>query len=249
MDEELQGKVALVTGGMRGIGLAIAKALARRGALTVLGDILPEAAGQEAVAVIEGIGGRAEAIHLDVTDSAAVAAAVKDLAGRHGTLDILVANAGVSIDGLLLRTKDDQLDKTLAVNLKGTFYCCREAAKTMVRKRAGRIVMIASVVGEAGNPGQVAYSASKAAIIGMTKTLARELAGRGILVNAIAPGFVETEMTAYIQGDMREAMLKSVPLGRIGAPEDVAEAVAFLVGPGASYITGHVLRVNGGMYM
>jgi 3-oxoacyl-[acyl-carrier protein] reductase len=224
----LDGKVALVTGASRGIGRAIAETLARQGARTVVAYASQQAAADELVASLGSSGAEAEAVQLDVTDSARVDAVVADVVQRHGKLDILVANAGVSIDGLMLRLKDEELDRMLAVNLRGALACTRAALKSMVRARAGRVVFISSVIGEMGNAGQTGYAATKAAMLGAARSLAREVGSRGITVNAVAPGFIETDMTAAIQGDARAAVQKQIPLGRIGSPSDVASAVAWL---------------------
>jgi len=249
---ELKDRVALVTGASRGIGRATAVALARRGAQVFLNYTANEQAAAQALSAVRAAGGgEAQLCRFDVADARAVDAAIKAIAEQAGRLDILVNNAGVAIDGLILRTRDDDWRRTLDVNLSGTFYCCRAASRYLLRaKESGRIINITSVVGEQGNVGQVSYVASKAGMIGLTKTLARELAPRGVTVNAVSPGFVETDMTAaHMQGEYREKLRASVPLGRIGTPEDVAEAVAFLAAPGASYITGQVIRVNGGLLM
>jgi 3-oxoacyl-[acyl-carrier protein] reductase len=245
---KLDGKVALVTGASRGIGRAIAQTLASQGARVVVAYASQESAAVEVVAAVREAGGEAEAVQLDVTDTARVDAVLADVAKRYGRLDILVANAGVAIDGLLMRLKDEDLDRMLSVNLRGAMACARAAIKTMVRARAGRVVFVSSVIGEMGNVGQTAYAATKAALLGVTKSLAREVGSRTITVNAVAPGFIETDMTASIQGDLRSAVEKQIPLGRIGSPKDVAAAVAFLCSDEAAYVTGHVMRVNGGMY-
>jgi 3-oxoacyl-[acyl-carrier protein] reductase len=242
--------VALVTGASRGIGRAIAVALARDGLHVVVNYTANEAAAAETLAQIQAAGGAGTLSRFDVADQAAVEAAIKQIASERGRLDVLVNNAGIAVDGLLLRTKKDDWHKVLEVNLSGAFHCCKAAARYLLKSESGRIVNLSSVVGEQGNAGQVSYAASKAGLIGMTKTLARELASRGITVNCVAPGFIETEMTAaHVQGEYREALLKQIPLGRIGAPEDVAEAVRFLVSEQASYVTGQVVRVNGGLLM
>lgn len=239
---------ALVTGASRGIGRAIALRLARDGFQIVITYVSRPEQAVETVEAICAAGGNAKAFALDVGDCRAVedffGAEIKDRVN----LAALVNNAGITRDGLLLRMKDEAFDRVIDVNLRGTFVCTREAAKIMAKKRFGRIVNIASVVGQMGNPGQVNYSAAKAGIIGMTKACARELAAREVTVNAVAPGFVETDMTAAITGEMLEEYKKAIPLRRLGRPEDVAAAVAFLAGPDAAYITGQVLAVNGGMY-
>jgi 3-oxoacyl-[acyl-carrier protein] reductase len=246
---DLSGKVALVTGGSRGIGRATGEALAAQGAHVVLGYASGEAAAREAVESIVGKGGKAEAVRLDVTETAATEQAIAETAKRLGRLDILVANAGVAIDGLLLRLGDDDFDRTLAVNLKGAVTCARAAVKVMMRARTGRIVFISSVVGETGNAGQTAYAASKAALLGVTKSIAREYASRAITVNAVTPGFIDTDMTAELTDEQRLNIARQAPLGRTGTAPEVAAAVVFLASDEAAYVTGHALRVNGGMYM
>jgi 3-oxoacyl-[acyl-carrier protein] reductase len=246
---DLKGKVAVVTGGSRGIGSASAQALAAQGAHVVVGFASREAAAAEVVAGIRERGGSAEALHLDVARTEPTEAALAAVAKQHGRLDILVANAGVSLDGLLLRLKDEDLEQTLAVNLKGALASARAAIRSMMRARYGRIILMSSVVGEMGNAGQVAYSASKAALLGIAKSLAREYASRGITVNAITPGYVETDMTAALTEAQRGAMLATVPLGRPATAAEIAAAVVYLASEEAGYVTGHALRINGGMYM
>jgi 3-oxoacyl-[acyl-carrier protein] reductase len=250
-DTALSGKVALVTGGSRGIGRAIAVALGRRGAKVIVNYAARADAAAAAAAAVEAAGGQAAIAGFDVADSAAVTDAIKGIARDHGGLDILVNNAGVAINGLVLRFSDEQWQKTLAVNLGGAFHCIRAAASFLLRaKAAGRIINITSVVGEMGNGGQSAYAASKAGLIGLTMSTARELASRGVTCNAIAPGYIETDMTAdHLPEAQRAKLLEQIPLGKIGRPEEVADAAAFLAGPEAAYITGQVLRVNGGMLM
>jgi len=243
-------RVALVTGASRGIGRAIAVALGRDGLFVVLNYTANEAAANEALEAVRAAGGEGALSRFDVAKADEVDAAVKAIATTHGRLDVLVNNAGISIDQLLLRTKEEDWDRTLAVNLTGAFHCARAAARYLLKAEQGRIVNLSSVVGESGSAGQVSYSATKAGLIGITKTLARELGSRAITVNCVAPGFIETDMTAAaVKGEAREALLKQIPLGRIGAPEDVAEVVRFLVSPAASYVTGQVVRVNGGLLM
>jgi len=251
VDQALKGRVALVTGGSRGIGRAICEALARRGATVVVNYAAREDAAAETAAACEAAGGKAALSKFDVADAAAVTDAIKAIGKDHGGLDILVNNAGVAINGLIMRFKDEQWDRTLDVNLAGAFHCVRAASMLLLKaKEAGRIVNITSIVGESGNGGQVAYSASKAGLIGLTKSLAQELASRGVTVNAVSPGFIETDMTAeHLPEAARAKMLERIPLGKIGTAADVADCVSFLCGPESAYITGQVLRVNGGMLM
>jgi 3-oxoacyl-[acyl-carrier protein] reductase len=245
----LDGKIAVVTGGFRGLGRSMAVFLGKAGAHVVVADVLPEDVGHETVRAVSEAGGKAELVRLDVTAPDAVEDALRDINKRHGRLDILVNNAGIARDNLLLRVSEDDIQKTFAVNVSGAIHCARSAVKIMMRARTGRIINLASVVAELGNPGQTVYSASKAALIGLTKTLAREYASRGITVNAVAPGFIDSDMTKNLPADAKELMLKAIPLARMGQPEDVAAAVLFLCSDEASYVTGQVLRVNGGMYV
>jgi 3-oxoacyl-[acyl-carrier protein] reductase len=246
---KLDGKVALVTGGSRGIGRACCEALAEQGATVVINYVKGEAAAREVADNIVKNGGKAEIQGFDVADTKACDAAVEEVAKRHGRLDVLVANAGIAIDGLLLRMKEEDLDRLFQVNVKGSLACARAAIKTMMRAKTGRVVFLSSVVGEMGNAGQAAYAASKAALLGLTKTLAREYASRGITINAIAPGYIETDMTQAITGEAREGVLRAIPLGRTGTAREIATAVVYLASDEAGYVTGQVLRVNGGMYM
>ncbi len=250
-DKALTGKVALVTGASRGIGRAIAIALGRRGAKVVINYASREDAAREAAAAVEAVGGVAVIAGFDVANSAAVTDAIKAIGKEHGGLDILVNNAGVAVNGLLMRFSDEQWAKTLNTNLGGAFHCTRAAATLLLKaKEAGRIINITSVVGEQGNGGQAAYSASKAGLIGLTMSTARELSSRGVTCNAVAPGFIETDMTAeHLPEAQRAKLREQIPLGKIGRADDVGDAVAFLAGPEAAYITGQVLRVNGGMLM
>jgi 3-oxoacyl-[acyl-carrier protein] reductase len=246
---ELRGRVALVTGGSRGIGRAISVALARAGAFVVVNYRGNEAAANETLAEIERAGGAGVAMGFDVADPAAVDEAVSGIVERHGSLDILVNNAGLAIDQLLMRVKPEEIERTFSTNVSGALFCAKAAIRPMMRKKHGRIIQISSVVAESGNPGQVVYGASKAALIGMTKTLAREYASRGITVNTVAPGFIETDMTAELPEAARQGILTQTPVGRIGRAEEVAAAVLFLASDEASYVTGQTLGVNGGMYM
>jgi 3-oxoacyl-[acyl-carrier protein] reductase len=251
IDKALAGRVALVTGASRGIGRGIAVALGRRGAKVIINYASREDAARECAAEVEAAGGQAAISGFDVANSAAVTEAIKAIGKDHGGLDILVNNAGVAVNGMLMRFTDEAWAKTMNTNLAGAFHCLRAASMMILKaKDAGRIINITSVVGEQGNGGQLAYSASKAGLIGMTMTTARELASRGVTCNAVSPGFIETDMTAeHLPEAARAKLMEQIPLGRIGRSEDVANAVAFLAGPEASYITGQVLRVNGGMLM
>jgi 3-oxoacyl-[acyl-carrier protein] reductase len=243
-------RIALVTGASRGIGRAIAVALAKDGLHVAVNYTANEAAASETLAAIQAAGGEGSLSRFDVADATAVDAAIKQLAAEKGRLDVLVNNAGIAVDGLLLRVKKDDWQHVLDVNLSGAFHCCKAAARHLLKSDSGRIVNLSSVVGEQGNAGQVSYAASKAGLIGLTKTLAREFASRAVTVNCVTPGFIETDMTAaHVQGEARDALVKQIPLGRIGKPEDVAEAVRFLVSEAASYVTGQVVRVNGGLLM
>jgi 3-oxoacyl-[acyl-carrier protein] reductase len=244
----LSGKVALVTGASRGIGRAIALRLAADGA-HVLAAARDAGRVAEVVAEIAKAGGRAEAVALDVADKSSVESAFAALLATHGRLDILVNNAGVTRDNLLLRMKVEDWDQVLATNLTGAFLCTQAALKPMIKQRGGRIVNITSVVGLAGNAGQANYAASKAGLIGFTKSVAREVASRNVTANAVAPGFIETDMTAAMTDKAREAVVSAIPLGRVGQSGDIAAAVAFLVSDEAAYITGQVLAVDGGFHM
>lgn len=245
---KLEGKVALITGGAQGIGRAIALILARQGARVVISDVNLEKA-QETCREIESAGGQALAIEGNVADAKAAENMVERAVEKFGALDILVNNAGITRDGVLLRMKEEDWDSVMAVNLKGAFQCTRAALRFFLKRKAGKIVNIASVTGEMGNAGQSNYAASKAGLIGFTKSVAREYASRNIQVNAVAPGFIDTAMTQAIPQRDRDSLIKQIPMERLGTPEDVAEAVLFLASSAADYITGQVLNVNGGMYM
>jgi 3-oxoacyl-[acyl-carrier protein] reductase len=245
----LSGKVALVTGASQGIGESIAKALAAAGAHVVVAARREDKASSVAQA-IAAAGGSAEALRLDVADPASVSAAFKAVVEKHGKLDVLVNNAGITDDGLILRMSKDSWDKVIATDLTGVFLCAQEAAKTMLKKRvAGRIVNITSVVGLMGNPGQTNYAAAKAGVVGFTKALAREIGSRGITVNAVAPGYIETTMTDVLNDEQRKALVGQIVLGRLGTPEDVAAAVVFLASDAAAYVTGTTLNVSGGLHI
>jgi 3-oxoacyl-[acyl-carrier protein] reductase len=246
---DLTGKVALVTGGSRGIGRAASVALAKRGAHVVINYVSNEAAARAVAEQIQADGGKAELTQFDVGNSEAAEKSIAEVAKRLGRLDVLVCSAGISIDGLLLRLKDEDFDRILSINVKGAVACARAATKVMMRARSGRVIFLSSVVGEMGNAGQTAYSASKAALLGVTKSMARELASRSITVNAITPGFIDTDMTGALTDDQKTAINSAIPLGRTGKPEEIAAAVVYLASDEAAYITGQALRVNGGMYM
>ena len=245
----LDGKTALVTGASRGIGRAIALRLAAEGANIAINYAGNTAKAEEAKAAIEVAGGKAALFQADVSDSAQVEQMVASVLETFGSLDILVNNAGITRDGLLMRMKEEDFDAVLDTNLKGIFHVTKAVTKIMMKQRSGRIVNMASVVGIIGNAGQTNYAAAKAGVIGFTKSAARELAARGITVNAVAPGFIATDMTAAMPEKAKEATLAAIPLRRMGTPEDVANAVLFLVSDQAAYITGQVVKVDGGMVM
>ena len=246
---DLAGKIAVVTGGSRGIGRATSVALAEAGALVLVNYRSNEEAAKQTLSLIEEAGGQAELVCFDVADPESVDRGLKAAIERHGRIDILVNNAGISIDQLLLRVSPKDLDLTWATNVNGPIYCAKACIRPMMKERWGRIINLSSVVAESGNPGQAVYSSSKAALLGLTRTLAREYASRGITVNAVAPGFIETDMTADLSDAGKQGIIDQTPLGRIGRPEEVAAAVVFLSSEEASYITGQVVRVNGGMHV
>jgi 3-oxoacyl-[acyl-carrier protein] reductase len=244
---DLSGRIAIVTGASRGIGAAIARQLARQGA-----QVVAAARGEHARAVADDIsasGGRAEAVALDVTDAGAAERVVTDTMDRHGRVDILVSNAGIARDQLMLRMKREDWDAVLATNLTAAFALAQAALRPMIRQRAGRIICIGSVVGQSGNAGQANYAASKAGLIGFAKAVALEVGSRGITVNVVAPGLIDTDMTRAITESVRDDWASKIPLRRLGTPDDVASAVCFLASDEAAYITGQVIAVNGGMYM
>ncbi|MCG3111511.1 MAG: 3-oxoacyl-[acyl-carrier-protein] reductase [Candidatus Manganitrophus sp. SB1] len=245
---DLQGNVALVTGGAQGIGKSIVGLLADCGASVVVSDINRETA-EKTVAELNAQGKKAMAVQANVARGEEVKAMVDSVVSQWGKIDILVNNAGITRDTLLLRMKDEDWDAVLSVNLKGTYHCMKAVLSSMSKQRRGRIINISSIVGVIGNAGQANYAASKAAVIGLTKTVAREYAGRGITVNAVAPGFIDTAMTAVLSAEVKENLMKQIPLARLGSPSDIANAVVFLASDRAGYMTGQVLHVNGGMYM
>ena len=243
----MEGKIALVTGASRGIGQACALALAREGA-TVIGTAISDKGAEAISAYLQKAGAKGRGMKLNVTDAAEVDAVIAAIEKDFGAIGILVNNAGITRDGLLLRMKPEDWDAVLRVNLTGAFNFCKAAVPGMIKQRWGRIVNISSVVGAMGNAGQVNYAASKAGLLGLTKSLAREVASRGVTVNAVAPGFIDTAMTQALPEKAREALLAQIPAGRLGQAADVAAAVLFLASEGAGYVTGQVLHVNGGMY-
>ena len=247
-ERELAGRVALVTGATRGIGRAIASALASAGAL-VIGTATTDDGARSVTEHLRAIDANSEGGKLDVRDGEAIDALVKDVEARHGPIAILVNNAGVTRDNLVVRMKDDDWDEIIAIDLKPAFRLARSVLRPMMKARHGRIIQIGSIVGTSGNAGQTNYAAAKAALVGFTKSLALEVGSRGITVNCVAPGFIDTDMTRALGEAQRQALVSRIPLGRLGAPEDVANAVVFLASPRAAYITGMTLHVNGGMLM
>lgn len=245
----LEGKIAVVTGASRGIGRAIAEKLASMGAMVVINYNGSAKKAEEVKAKIESNGQKAAVMQCNVSDYAACEAFIGEIIKTYGRIDILVNNAGITKDGLLMKMSEEDFGNVINVNLKGTFNCVRHVARQMIKQRAGRIINLSSVVGVTGNAGQVNYAASKAGVIGLTKSTAREVASRGITVNAVAPGFIETDMTEVLSDKVKEASVSQIPLGHFGKAEDVANTVAFLASDDAGYITGQVIHVDGGMVM
>ena len=246
---EFSNQVALITGGSRGIGKDIAKKLASRGAYVLINYITNSRAAEETLGEIEQEGGKGRAVGFDVSDFDEVQQRVGELSGELGGIHILVNNAGIRNDGLLMRMGEEDWDRVMDINLKGAFNCTKAVSRGMFKNRYGRIINITSTAGEAGNPGQANYAASKAGVVGLTKATAKEFSSRGITVNAVSPGFVETDIIADLNEEMRKKYLEAIPLGRFGRVEDISNVVCFLVSEGASYITGEVIKVNGGIYM
>ena len=244
----LENKVALITGGARGIGQAIAMTFAREGADIVVADVNLEIA-QKTASDIEGLGRKAMALAMDVTNYEIVEEGINKILDKMGKVDILVNNAGITKDNLILRMSQADWDAVINVNLKGTFNCIKAVSRPMVKQRSGRIISIASIIGLMGNPGQANYAASKAGIIALTKTVAKELASRNINANAVAPGFIQTEMTAKLSEEIKKKMLEAIPLGKLGTPEDVANVCLFLASAESNYITGQTITIDGGMVM
>jgi 3-oxoacyl-[acyl-carrier protein] reductase len=249
MGMRLSGKVALITGSARGIGRSIAEAFSAEGAIVVVNDVGSDAGARETLAAITGSGGNGTVEMFDVSDPAAVDAGVKNILAANGRIDVLVNNAGITRDNLLLRMSEEEFDAVIRVNLKGTYLMTKTVTRHMMKQRSGKVVNISSVVGMMGNAGQSNYAAAKAGIIGFTKAAARELAPRNITVNAIAPGFIRTAMTAGLPEAVQKAFLAQIPLGRFAEPQEVAELALFLASDASSYITGQVIGLNGGMYM
>lgn len=250
MMNELEGQTAVVTGASRGIGRAIAKELAKHGANVVINYARSEA---EAISLADEIrsefNGSAEIVQFDVSNEREVEAGFEKIFSKNGKVDILVNNAGIALDGLIVRTKSEDWNRTIGINLNGIFYCSKAVTKQMMKQRYGRIINISSVIGLMGNGGQTAYGASKSAVFGFTMSLAKEVGSRGITVNAVAPGYIETDMTKDFKADQASALIAQIPLGRMGSSQDVADAVYFLASAKSAYITGQILSVNGGLYM
>jgi len=249
MGMRLSGKVALVTGSARGIGRSIAEAFSAEGAIVVVNDVGNDAGARETLAAITGSGGNGTVEMFDVSEAAQVDAGVKNILAAHGRIDVLVNNAGITRDNLLLRMSEEEFDAVIRVNLKGTYLMTKTVTRHMMKQRSGKVVNISSVVGMMGNAGQSNYAAAKAGILGFTKAIARELAPRNITVNAIAPGFIRTAMTAGLPEAVQKTFLAQIPLGRFAEPQEVAELALFLASDASSYITGQVIGINGGMYM
>jgi 3-oxoacyl-[acyl-carrier protein] reductase len=245
----LDNTIALVTGGSRGIGRAICLKLASLGATVGINYVANPTAAQETLQQVEAMNGKAFMVRFDVADADAVQENIKEIINTHGQIDILVNNAGITRDGLMARMKEEDWDSVLDTNLKGAFLCSKAVMRSMMKKRWGRIINVSSVVGFVGNSGQVNYGAAKAGLTGLTKSMARELAGRNITVNCVAPGYIVTDMTEGLTDDVQEILKAQIPLGTLGTPEDVAASVGFLASPDSKYITGQTLHVNGGMYM
>ena len=246
-NKPLDGKVALVTGSSRGIGLAIAKRLGKDGAKIVINDMVFREGTESIIQILKDVGATAKTYEANVTDGSQVETLFKAIEEEWGGVDILINNAGITRDGLIMRMTEEQWDSVINVNLKGTFLCTHAAVRSMMRKRWGRIISLSSVVALGGNPGQANYSASKAGIIGLTRTLSKELASRNITVNAVAPGFIGTDMVDTLSDDMKKAVMERIPMGRFGNAEDVAGVVAFLSSEDASYVTGQVVGIDGGL--
>lgn len=246
---DFKNRVALVTGGSRGIGRAISVGLGAGGATVIVNYAGNETAAQETCAMVEQAGGKAVARRFDVADPAACQAAIDETVKTFGGLHVLVHNAGIAIDQLLMRLKDEDLERQLDVNLKAAFYLTRAATRPMMKQRSGAVINLTSVVGEMGNGGQTAYAATKAGLIGFTKSVAKELASRNVRANLVSPGFIDTDMTRDLPEDVKKKMMEAIPLGRLGSAEDVANAVCFLASDRAAYVTGEIIRVNGGMLM
>ncbi len=245
----LSGKIALVTGGSRGIGRAICQRISSMGGHVYINYVANPAAAEETRKIIQDAGGRADIICFDVADGEQAQSAIKQIIAEAGSLDVLVNNAGITRDGLMARMKESDWDLVINTNLKGAFLCAKAASKAMVKNRWGRIVNITSVIGFAGNAGQVNYAAAKAGLVGLTKSMAREFASRNITVNGVAPGYIVTDMTNSLSEEIQDKIKAEIPLAALGTPEDVAGAVAYLLGEDGRYVTGQVLHVNGGMYM